>query len=197
MNRSPKRTDWERTVYSKKRSTCAWWACDIMNGTFVESRKYIMSSYSGLCQRKRVHCNLTTSCCSLFFLVLWTSIYHYLIQKLIQILNVALQNNREMIVANRSIWVFHRAYVIFFRFINISLCYHKLELKNLGYTGKTLPISWAWKTHFLVPKPEVRLCAWSLQCKTNWNEVFCLYYRESYVNEKPSFYCGKGGPWRQ
>ena len=24
MNRSPKRTDWERTVYGKKRSTCAW-----------------------------------------------------------------------------------------------------------------------------------------------------------------------------
>ena len=39
MNRSPKRTDWERTVYGKKRSTCAWWACDNMNGTFVESSK--------------------------------------------------------------------------------------------------------------------------------------------------------------
>ena len=37
--------------------------------TFVESRKYIMLSYSGLCQRRRRHCNRTTYC-SLFFLVL-------------------------------------------------------------------------------------------------------------------------------
>ena len=35
MNRSP--TDWERTMYDKKRSTCPWWACDVMNGTFASS----------------------------------------------------------------------------------------------------------------------------------------------------------------
>ena len=27
----------------------------------------------------------------------------------------------------------------------------------------------------------------------NIREVFCLSYRGGYVNEKPSFYCGKGG----
>ena len=102
VNRSPKRTDWERTVYSRKRSTCAWWACDNMNGTFVESSKCIMLSYSGLCQRRRIHCNRTTSYCSLFFLVLWTSIYHYLVQKLIQMLHVVWRKNREMIVARMS-----------------------------------------------------------------------------------------------
>ena len=102
-NRSPKRTDWEGTMYGKKRSTCAWWACDIMSGAFVESRKYIMLSYSGLCQKRRIRCNQTTSYCSLFFLVLWTSIYGYLLQKLIQMLNVVWQKNRDMIVASRSI----------------------------------------------------------------------------------------------
>ena len=126
MNRSPKRTDWERTVYGKKRSICAWWACDNMNGTFVESSKYIMLSYSGLCQRRRIHCNQKTSYCSLFFLILWTSIYHYLVQKLIQMLNVVWQKNRDMIVARMSISVLPQGIIL--RFINISLCYHKLEL---------------------------------------------------------------------
>ena len=101
MNWSPKRTDWDRTLYDKKRSTCAWWACNNLNGTFVKSSKYIMLCYSRLCQRRRIHCNQTTSYCSLFFLVLWTSIYHYLVQMLIQMLNVEWQNNRDMIVASK------------------------------------------------------------------------------------------------
>ena len=104
-NRSPKRTDWERTMYGKKRSTCAWWACDIASGAFVESRKYIMLSYIGLFQKRKIHCNQTTSYCSLFFLVLWTSIYGYLVQKLIPMLNVVWQKNRDTIVASRSICV--------------------------------------------------------------------------------------------
>ena len=70
--------------------------------TFVESRKYIMLSYSGLCQRRKIHCNRTTSYCSLFFLVLWTSIYNYLVQKLIWMLNIVWQENRDMIVVGRS-----------------------------------------------------------------------------------------------
>ena len=65
------RKESERTVYSIKRCPCA---CDTMNGTFVESRKYIKLGYRGLCQRRRIHCNRTTRYCSLFFLELWTSI---------------------------------------------------------------------------------------------------------------------------
>ena len=62
--------------------------------TFVDAREYIVLSYSGLCH------------CSLFFLVLWTSIYRYLVQKLIQMSNVMWQKNRDMIVASRSICAF-------------------------------------------------------------------------------------------
>ena len=65
---------------------CLWVSED---GTFVDSREYIVLRYSGLCH------------CSLFFLVLWTSIqsiYRYLVQKLIQMSNVMWQKNRDMIV---------------------------------------------------------------------------------------------------
>ena len=86
----------------KKRRTCAWWACGNMNGTFVECSKYIMLSYSGRCQR-RIHCNQTTTYCSLFFLVFSTSTYHYLVQKLIQMSNVVWEKNRDMAVA--STWI--------------------------------------------------------------------------------------------
>ena len=70
---------------------CPWVSED---GTFVDSRKSIVLSYSGLCH------------CSLFFLLLWTSIYRYLVQKLIQMSNVMWQKNRDMIVASRSICAF-------------------------------------------------------------------------------------------
>ena len=107
MNRSHKRTDWDRTVYGKTGAHVHdEHVTIIMNETFVESSKYIMLSYSGLCHRRRIHCNQTTSYCSLFILVLWTSIYHYLVQKLIQMLNVEWQKNRDMIVARMSISVF-------------------------------------------------------------------------------------------
>ena len=52
-----------------------------MEPLHVESRKHIVLSYGGLCQRRRMHCNRTTSYCSLFVLVLWTSIYSYLVKK--------------------------------------------------------------------------------------------------------------------
>ena len=34
-----------------------------------------------VCLRRKIHCNRTTSHCSMFFLVLWTSIYSYLVKK--------------------------------------------------------------------------------------------------------------------
>ena len=65
-----------------------------------------MLSYNGLCQRRRIHCNRTTSYRSLFFLVLWTSICSYLVQKLIWMLNIVWQEKRDMIVVSRSPCVF-------------------------------------------------------------------------------------------
>ena len=55
-----------------------------------------------VCLRRKIHCNRTTSYCSMFFLVLWTSIYSYLVQKLIRMLNIVWQENRDMIVVSRS-----------------------------------------------------------------------------------------------